>query len=141
MKNVVMLLTFLMLSGCGASIISNQNLDWVYDEAKGFEIAEREDKLVMLNFYASWSAACNELNHRTYADPAVAARLDNYVNVKLDLTHASETTKALTEKYQILGLPVVIFMDSEGTVLKRFTEFVDAEKMLGILDEIENGRQ
>ena len=117
------------------------HLDWVYDEAEGFEIAEREDKLVMLDFYASWCAACNELDHQTYADPAVAARLDDNVNVKLDFTRTSETTKALTEKYQIPGLPVVIFMDSEGNTLKRFTGFVGPEKMLGILDDIESGRQ
>lgn len=114
------------------------HLDWVYDEAEGFEIAKREDKLVMLDFYASWCAACKELDHLTYADPAVAARLADYVNVKLDFTRTSETTKALTEKYQIPGLPVVIFLDADGVTLKRFTGFVDAEKMLGILDEIES---
>ena len=117
------------------------HLDWVYDEAEGFEIAKREDKLVMLDFYASWCAACKELDHKTYADPAVAAKLDDYVNVKLDFTRSSETTQALTEKYQIPGLPVVIFMDANGTVLKRFTGFVGAEEMLGILDDIEKRPQ
>ncbi len=117
------------------------HLDWVYDEAEGFEIAKQEDKLVMLDFYAAWCAACKELDHQTYVDPAVAARLADYVNVKLDFTRTSETTKALTEKYQIPGLPVVIFTDANETVLKRFTGFVDAEEMLGILDEIEKGRQ
>ena len=117
------------------------HLDWVYDEAEGFEIAKQEDKLVMLDFYAAWCAACNELDHQTYADPTVAARLDDYVNIKLDFTRTSETTKALTEKYQIPGLPVVIFLDANETVLKRFTGFVDAEKMLGILDEVEDSRQ
>ena len=117
------------------------HLDWVYDETEGFEIAKRKDKLVMLDFYASWCVACNELDHQTYADPAVAARLDAYVNVKLDFTRSSETTEALTKKYQIPGLPVVIFMDAKGTELKRFTGFVDAEKMLAILDKIENSTQ
>ena len=115
------------------------HLDWVYDEAKGLEIAKREDKLVMLDFYASWCAACKELDHKTYADPAVAAKLADYVNVKLDFTRSSDTTKALTEKYQIPGLPVVIFMDAEGTVLKRFTGFVEPDEMLSVLNEIENG--
>ena len=113
------------------------HLNWVYDEVEGFEIAKREDKLVMLDFYASWCAACKELDHKTYADPAVAAKLDDYVNIKLDFTRSSETTEALTEKYQIPGLPVVILMDADGTVLKRFTGFVGAEEMLGILDNIE----
>ena len=117
------------------------HLDWVYDEAEGFEIAKREDKLVMLDFYASWCAACKELDHKTYANPAVAAKLDDYVNVKLDFTRSSETTQALTEKYQIPGLPVVIFMDANGTVLKRFTGFVGPEEMLGILEDIEKRPQ
>lgn len=115
-------------------------LDWVDTETAGLEIAKREDKLVMLDFYASWCAACNELDHKTYADPGVAAKLDNYVNVKLDFTRSSETTKALTEKYQIPGLPVVIFMDAEGTILKRFTGFVGPEEMLAILEEVEQQR-
>ena len=117
------------------------HLNWVYDESEGFEIAKRENKLVMLDFYASWCAACNELDHQTYSDPAVAARLDDYVSVKLDFTRTSETTKALTEKYQIPGLPVVIFLNADRAILKRFTGFVDAENMLGILDEIENNAQ
>ena len=115
-------------------------LDWVDTETAGLEIAKREEKLVMLDFYASWCAACNELDHKTYADPGVAAKLDNYVNVKLDFTRSSETTKALTEKYQIPGLPVVIFMDAEGTILKRFTGFVGPEEMLAILEEVEQRR-
>ena len=112
-------------------------LEWVDNETAGLEIAKREDKLLMLDFYASWCAACNELDHKTYADPGVAAKLDNYVNVKLDFTRNSETTKALTEKYQIPGLPVVIFMDAEGTILKRLTGFVGPEEMLTILEEVE----
>ncbi len=114
------------------------HLDWVYDETEGLEMAKREDKLVMLDFYASWCAACKELDHKTYADPAVAAKLANYVNIKLDFTRSSETTEALTEKYEIPGLPVVIFMDAEGRVLKRFTGFVGPEEMLRILNDIEN---
>ena len=114
------------------------HLDWVYDETEGLEMAKREDKLVMLDFYASWCAACKELDHKTYADPAVAAKLANYVNIKLDFTRSSETTEALTEKYEIPGLPVVIFMDAEGRVLKRFTGFVGPEEMLRILNDLEN---
>ena len=113
-------------------------LDWVYDETEAFQIAKQDNKLLMLDFYATWCAACVELDHKTYADPAVAARLDDYVNVKLDFTRSSETTEALTKKYQIPGLPVVIFMEADGTVLKRLTGFVGPEEMIGILDTIEN---
>ena len=137
----------LLLAVLGAYMIvggiqqpAGPHLNWVYDETEGLEIAKRQDKLVMLDFYASWCAACKELDHKTYADPAVAAKLDNYVNIKLDFTRSSKITEALTEKYRIPGLPVVIFMDAEGKVLKRFTGFVEPEKMLSVLSEIENSR-
>ena len=137
----------LLLAVLGAYMIvggiqqpAGPHLNWVYDETEGLEIAKRQDKLVMLDFYASWCAACKELDHKTYADPAVAAKLDNYVNIKLDFTRSSEITKALTEKYHIPGLPVVILMDAYGKVLKRFTGFVEPEKMLSALSEIENSR-
>ncbi len=114
------------------------HLDWIYDETEGFEIAKRENKRIMLDFYADWCGACKELDHKTFADPAVAAKLENYVTVKLDFTRISETTEALTAKYQIPGLPVVIFMDAEGKILKRFTGFVGPEEMLSILNALEN---
>ena len=131
--------TYMLVGGIQQPV--GPHLNWVYDETEGLEIAKREDKLVMLDFYASWCVACKELDHKTYADPAVAAKLADYVNVKLDFTRSSETTEALTEKYQIPGLPVIIFMDAKGTVLKRFTGFVEPEKMLSVLNEIENGTQ
>ncbi len=112
-------------------------LNWVYDETEGLEIAKRENKLVMLDFYASWCAACKELDHETYSDPAVAAKLENYVNIKLDFTRSSKTTQALTQKYQIPGLPVIIFMDAQENIRKRVSGFINAEKMLELLEEIE----
>ena len=118
----------------GGLTTAESDLVWIADEAQGLETGRREGKPVMLDFYATWCAACNELEH-TYADPAVKSILSQFVNVKLDFTRNSAEVERLKQKYGIVGLPVVIFFDSEGNQLtdKRLEKYVAPEEFLGLL--------
>ena len=118
----------------GGLTTAESDLVWIADEAQGLEAGRREGKPVMLDFYATWCAACNELEH-TYSDPAVKSKLSKFVNVKLDFTRNSEEVERLKQKYGIVGLPVVIFFDSEGNQLtdKRLEKFVEPEEFLTLL--------
>ncbi len=118
----------------GGLTTAESDLVWIADEAQGLETGRREGKPVMLDFYATWCAACNELEH-TYADPAVKSKLSKFVNVKLDFTRNSAEVERLKQKYGIVGLPVVIFFDSEGNQLtdKRLEKYVEPEEFLGLL--------
>jgi thiol:disulfide interchange protein DsbD len=115
--------------------VAGAHLNWVYDEPTALETAKQENKLVMLDFYATWCSACNELDHKTFSDQTVVDKLENYITVKLDFSAQSD--KALTEKYQIRGLPVVIFMDAQENIFQRIEKFVDAEEMLKIIENVE----
>ena len=118
----------------GGLTTAESDLVWIADEAQGLEVGRREGKPVMLDFYATWCAACNELEH-TYSDPVVKAKLSKFVNVKLDFTRNSEEVERLKQKYGIVGLPVVLFFDSEGNQLteKRLEKFVEPEEFLTLL--------
>ena len=118
----------------GGLTTAESDLVWIADEAQGLEAGRREGKPVMFDFYATWCAACNELEH-TYSDPAVKSKLSKFVNVKLDFTRNSEEVERLKQKYGIVGLPVVIFFDSEGNQLtdKRLEKFVEPEEFLTLL--------
>ncbi len=124
-----------MIVGGVQQPVAGPHLDWVYDESAALQIAEQEDKLVMLDFYATWCGACNELDHKTFSDQDVIDKLENFITVKIDFS--AESDKVLTEKYQIRGLPVVIFMDSQRNIFKRIEKFVDAEDMLKIIEDVE----
>ena len=118
----------------GGLTTAESDLVWIADEAQGLEAGRREGKPVMFDFYATWCAACNELEH-TYSDPAVKSKLSKFVNVKLDFTRNSADVERLKQKYGIVGLPVVIFFDSEGNQLtdKRLEKFVEPEEFLTLL--------
>lgn len=70
-----------------------------------------EKKPVMIDFYADWCAQCKELDEYTYTDKEIIDLSSKLNTIKIDLTKENE---AITNKYNIKGLPVVLFMNSKG---------------------------
>lgn len=89
-------------------------------------IAE-EKKPVMIDFYADWCAQCKELDEYTYTNPDIIELSKSLNNIKIDLTKENED---ITSKYNIKGLPVVIFMNSNGDEIKdlRVTGFLKPDE-------------
>jgi thiol:disulfide interchange protein DsbD len=48
-----------------------------------------------------------------------------------------ETVKKLSAKYKIVGLPVLILIDSSGKEATRFNEFVPPEKFVEALKKVQ----
>lgn len=99
-----------------------------------------EKKPVMIDFYADWCAQCKELDHFTYNDKSVIEESKNFNNIKIDLT---KENKEISDKFNIKGLPVVIFINSKGEEIKelRVTGFLKPDefvKKIKILKETEN---
>ena len=108
-------------------------VNWITDESEGFLIAKQKQKHVMIDFYADWCSACKELDHRTFSQPEVVERLNDFVTIKLDFTNPKDPRiKTLKAKYQVSGLPVVAFFDSNGRELeqKRISSFIPSDKFL-----------
>ena len=114
-------------------------VNWITDESEGFVIAKQEQKHVMIDFYADWCSACKELDHRTFSQPEVVERLNDFVTIKLDFTNPKDPRiKTLKAKYQVSGLPIVAFFDSSGQELegKRISSFIPADKFLTWIGDI-----
>jgi len=92
-------------------------IDWIYDEQTGLAKAEEEGEPVIIDVWADWCQACKELDHTTFRDPRVVERLGGFVTIKFDFTRETEERKRLKEKYNIPGLPVLLFYNSDGEYL------------------------
>ena len=77
-------------------------------------LATSKGKKVMLDFYADWCTSCKEMEHITFADPAVKAKMATFVLVQADVTANTDEEKALTKKFGLFGPPGIIFYDENG---------------------------
>ena len=89
---------------------------------------------MILDFWAEWCTACKELDRTAWADPKVRVEAARFVAVKVDGTDDTPAFQALTEKYGIVGMPTVVFIDGRGReVPLRVTGAVDGPEMLQAL--------
>jgi thiol:disulfide interchange protein DsbD len=77
-------------------------------------VAQAGGKPVMLDFYADWCMSCKEMEHNTFTDPAVQARLKDVILLQADVTANSADDKALLKRFGLFGPPGIIFFDASG---------------------------
>lgn len=69
---------------------------------------------VVLDFYADWCVACKEMEHLTFNDPAVRARMVNALLLQAGVTANSADEKALLKGFSLFGPPGILFFDDVG---------------------------
>lgn len=101
------------------------------------EEASQEGKPVIMDFFADWCIPCHELDQFTYSDPKVIEALKPFKKVKVDLTNPdSREVLELTERFEILGVPTILFLDPKGEEVSqaRVTGFIPPKMLLAIVD-------
>ncbi len=115
---------------------TRESLEWIPELKQGKVLAVQQNKKLMIDTYADWCVACKELDEITFSDPEVRAVLKTYVLVKLDFTKRNEKNKALSKSLGIIGMPTIIFLDSNGREIKRFSGFKNKKEFLKIVNSL-----
>ena len=105
---------------------------WIWqDEARALALARAEGRPVVIDFWAEWCAACKELDRDAWSDPQVRREAQRFVALKMDGTEDSDVFERVVEKYGVVGMPTVVFIDSKGReVPAHIMGAVSADEML-----------
>ncbi len=90
-------------------------------------------KPTVIDFGADWCLPCMELEKKTFSDARVQAALGTRALLKADMTKlGSPEAMALSERYAILGVPTIIFLDANGQERQdlRLVGFENADRFL-----------
>jgi thiol:disulfide interchange protein DsbD len=110
-----------------ASVDSNAQLD---------AMIKTSSQPVMLDFYADWCVSCKEMEHLTFTDPRVEARLAQLHRVRADVTANNADDQALLKRFGLFGPPGIIFFDRNGKEIGRVVGYQAAETFLRSLNRV-----
>jgi thiol:disulfide interchange protein DsbD len=118
-----------------ALIPSNkQSINWQHYNPEVASASLSGNKKVIIDFYADWCIPCKELDANTFSDEKVIAASSGFVALKADLTKSlSPEVETLRNKYNIVGVPTVLIINSKGEEVQRLTGFVNAAEFLKLL--------
>lgn len=107
----------------------------VFDET-AYQNSLNNNEKIVVDFYAEWCIPCKELDKLTFSNEKVLEEFKNFKLYKVDMTQTlSAENENLRKKFNIVGMPTVLIINSKGEEVKRVTGFVNAEEFLSYLKQ------
>jgi len=114
-------------------------IEWREDYHTARTHARQQKRPLLVDFGASWCAACSELDRLTFSDPKVVREARRFVAVRIDLSPGSdsEEKRNILAAYRHVGLPLLVLHDRAGREVARLTTFIDADAFLEMLRRVQ----
>ena len=122
--------------GFGAPSVSQQASAGAFIPSDGaaLERALASGRPTVVELYADWCTICKKLERTTLSSAEVVSKLANVNALKLDYDSNSE----LISKYNIPGVPTIMFFDDAGREARalRLSGYVESDKLLTAVDSL-----
>ncbi len=109
-----------------------EGIKWIPYDKSLLTQAAIENRPVIFDFYADWCPPCKELDKNVFTAPEVIRLSKHFQNIRLDLTKRHPEQDLLLKRYQVRGVPTVIFFNRKGAEERelRIESYVDKNEML-----------
>lgn len=120
------------------AFIPSENLEpeWKSFSIGNYEASLKNNERMVVDFYADWCIPCKELDALTFSDKRVLNEFERFTVYKVDMTKNNDTNEQLRKRFNVIGMPTVLIIDSKGNEIKRLTGFVNADEFLSFVNKI-----
>jgi thiol:disulfide interchange protein DsbD len=97
-----------------------------------FDEAKRTGKPLLFDFYADWCISCKEMEIKTFQNPAVATKMQDFILVQADVTRNTAEHQALLKQYGLFGPPGILLFNPAGEeeINQRVVGFMPPDRFL-----------
>lgn len=107
-----------------------------FDEA--LTEANKQNKILMVDFYTDWCVWCKELDRKVYTNFEVAEFANNnFINLKIDAEKGAGIE--LAKSYKIVGYPTILFVNNKKEEIDRIYGYLPAGEFLSRIQDISAG--
>ncbi len=117
----------------GAPRASQPTIPWRPFTPAALAEAGRAGKPAIVDFTASWCLPCRENDLRTFSNDAVGAEASRFVMLRADVSEMSRETEEWMSRYDIVGVPTILFYGPEGREQTRVVGFVEPARFLALM--------
>ena len=108
------------------------HVEWRDWGPEAFAEADERDCPVLLSLSATWCEGCHEMDAVTYAEPRVAANVnEGFVPVRVDV----DRRPRVRERYNMGGFPTTAFLTPDGELLTG-AGYLDVDGMRQVLESV-----
>ena len=108
------------------------HVEWRDWGPEAFAEADERDRPVLLSLSATWCEGCHEMDAVTYAEPRVAANVnEGFVPVRVDV----DRRPRVRERYNMGGFPTTAFLTPDGELLTG-AGYLDVDGMRQVLESV-----
>jgi len=117
----------------GSVFLRGPGVSWQPYSQGTYTKAITAKKPIIIDFYADWCTPCRELDKKTFHDRDVVKESEKFSMIKVDLTkEANPDVIQLLKKYDVKGVPTVIFLDADGNGIKelQIVDYIPGKEFL-----------
>ena len=110
---------------------SNKHLDYLLDQA------EKNNKITVLKFDADWCISCKIMEKNIFSNNVIAYKLQDTVNIVVDVTNNTNNNQDLLNKFNLIGPPAILFFKNKQELKdERIIGEINKQDFLKILNLI-----
>ena len=140
-KQSLPLLIMLMIIACGQKTVPSETAEihWSSSIDSALVQAEQTNKILMIDFMATWCPPCRAMEDSTFNQPAVIKKTRHFLTVRIDVDRQGEVANQYNgnaAKYGGVGIPNILFLDKHRNRLAHLIGFQPAERLTAVMDSV-----